>query len=64
MNSHSPPDTLKPCPFCGDRAYVFNPWSEVSCLTCSAAVGGIDKEDAINHWNRRYQPKPLTAPTS
>lgn len=64
---------LKPCPFCGSKpmfgsslGYIF-----VSCPEClagnSLAMDSFkgQKEDAIEHWNRRSEPcKPSETPMS
>lgn len=50
---------LKPCPFCGSKAWIdcdeLNNIT-IRCLFCSAIIGfeGADSEsDLINFWNRR-----------
>lgn len=54
---------LKPCPFCGGKAYIdryMQPHEEwrVRCLECSARFGryaGLDKKEATEAWNRRAE---------
>ena len=58
---------LKSCPFCGEKAEVFNDVTFkaetgeqivgkkffVWCTDCPALVSGDTKEEAIEAWNRR-----------
>jgi Lar family restriction alleviation protein len=52
--------TLKPCPFCGEREPVLwdvagSAW--VQCGSCSASTGiHNDREEALNLWNGRVKP--------
>ena len=54
-------DELKPCPFCGGKAYLdlyILPKYEyvIRCNVCSLEFGlylGRNKEEAIEAWNRR-----------
>ena len=53
-------DELKPCPFCGSKAEIYqhgddydSPWA-VECVACFATLWPRkNKEDAIKEWNRR-----------
>ena len=61
------PEELKPCPFCGGKAYigentVFNGMFYACCCDCSASAGDEfnSKEEAIAAWNTRTQKQPLT----
>lgn len=43
---------LKPCPFCGsEKLYIYVFSEGIRCDNCGAKI--IDKEDAIDRWNRR-----------
>ena len=52
---------LKPCPFCGGRAFIYHfmqPKEEwrIMCVDCTARFGryaGLDRKEAIEAWNRR-----------
>lgn len=49
---------LKPCPFCGGGARVFQGWSEldnyVGCCKCGARTQWEHTEQkAVENWNRR-----------
>lgn len=61
-------EKLKPCPFCGAEAMLeeiqphehimvnlppYHGGAFVECTKCTAIVSGINKEDAIETWNRR-----------
>ena len=54
---------LKPCPFCGGEAEVFDYWNEgkkknrwvVMCKNCKGGLGELDtKEEAFEKWNNRW----------
>ena len=54
---------LKPCPFCGGEADIFDYWNEwkkkyrwvVMCTNCKGGLGELDtKEEAIEKWNNRW----------
>lgn len=60
---------LKPCPFCGNRAYLFSVDEEGCCINedeadawavrcgkCSARMCEMIKEVVIDEWNRRVNP--------
>ena len=51
---------LKPCPFCGCRAGVYEDryggWV-VQCDVCGCGTLHGDKESVIRWWNRRYNEK-------
>ena len=59
-------EELKPCPFCGGEAGVFNVADygdhpihdkEVVCLVCEFSSGAFDTtEKAVEAWNRRTPP--------
>lgn len=57
-------ETLKPCPFCGDKAVLKEDlrWHgafRVECSSCDATVwatGENNPASAIAHWNRRATP--------
>ena len=52
---------LKPCPFCGNRAFDNIKYSTrkrkprhfVKCTKCNAYMEYCNKKTAINAWNRR-----------
>ena len=50
---------LKPCPFCGSKAWIDcdEPTNiNIRCLFCSAIISfenADDENDVINAWNRR-----------
>ncbi len=45
---------LKPCPFCGGEARIFNAFgSKISCKRCDAGVYDLFEEKAVAKWNRR-----------
>ncbi len=49
---------LKPCPFCGEKAYVIRSadgWMAVKCTICTACVKIITNSDEqiVKLWNRR-----------
>ena len=52
---------LKPCPFCGGRAFIdhfMQPKEEwrIQCMDCSARFGryaGLSKKEVTEAWNRR-----------
>lgn len=50
---------LKPCPFCGGEARLYNPLEStmhfVYCNNCSAQGRGNTKAEAIEAWNRRVE---------
>lgn len=55
-------DKLKPCPFCGGKAEIYEdtiikslPAYSVYCTKCYARTYGLydKKDDAIESWNRR-----------
>ena len=53
-------EKLKPCPFCGGEAEVYENEYEnitlfmVACKNCGISTAGYDyEEDAIKDWNRR-----------
>ena len=52
-------EALKPCPFCGGKASVFemaglNTGHCVQCESCGAGIAGFDTEDeAREAWNTR-----------
>ena len=63
---------LKPCPFCGEKAYMhcdINPINIdkeieecitmyfVMCSNCSALVSDPSRDGVIEEWNRRTEPK-------
>ena len=58
-----PPGKLKPCPFCGEKAAVYEDECYslvaptlyyVSCLVCDARTPShMDKAEAIKAWNKR-----------
>lgn len=57
---------LKPCPFCGGKAKIAMTTDagnyEVQCTKCPANVGRMwfwKKKEAIEAWNRRYEPQEL-----
>ena len=51
--------SLKPCPFCGSEEFVITEefgGRRVNCRLCFASARlGIDKEDAADAWNTRFQ---------
>ncbi len=59
---------LKPCPFCGGKAEMFSlkymaNEHFVRCSQCDSSTHGQKtKEEAMEIWNRRYEPpnEPLT----
>lgn len=49
---------LKPCPFCGGRAFVHNPEYGyfVMCDRCKTSSNNFkDRDKAVNQWNRRVK---------
>ena len=59
-----PETKLKPCPFCGGKAYIHDAicddgaylFTFVQCHTCKANIEGFSsKEKAIEAWNRRTE---------
>ncbi|MDE7185750.1 MAG: Lar family restriction alleviation protein [Lachnospiraceae bacterium] len=46
---------LKPCPFCGENAYLFivHRKSQVSCTYCHASTAVYKDMGAVREWNRR-----------
>lgn len=61
-------DKLKPCPFCGENAYLSNCyngtnyWWQITCTLCGASVSSQTtffpcdekgRDEAIKKWNRR-----------
>ena len=52
---------MKPCPFCGGRAFINKRCTtltlyQVLCKACGAKSGtGCDQFAAIDNWNRRYK---------
>ena len=52
-------DKLKPCPFCGGVAELYDEDGEElyfvgKCTQCEAqTIGSEDKKEAINQWNGR-----------
>ena len=57
------PTELKPCPFCGGKAFIdiyMRPKEEyrIRCLYCPTRFGryaGFNKKEAIEAWNRRTE---------
>lgn len=55
--------TIKPCPFCGNTARVWDMFSVcsnlasyVACDTCgSRSAAYTNRAEAIEHWNERYK---------
>ena len=58
-------EELKPCPFCGGKAYITpntgdpEEAHEVDCYDCGGYVWGDTKEAAIRNWNMRQIPDTL-----
>jgi Fe-S-cluster-containing dehydrogenase component len=47
---------MKPCPFCGGRAKVEEPFVIIHCMKCDVRVGWFDSpEKTVAAWNRRTQ---------
>lgn len=62
-------EELKPCPFCGGKAYIveveshthmigsamisYNGGAFVECSDCTCAISADTKAEAIEAWNRR-----------
>jgi Lar family restriction alleviation protein len=46
---------MMPCPFCGVKAYFIDQGVRqlVECGGCGVEMEGLDREDAIAHWNTR-----------
>src|SRR6202789_2967643 len=65
MNNEQPME-LKPCPFCGGKAYLrggecSQELYSIHCIECQCEMQDIDKSQAISLWNNRpttEQPKP------
>jgi Lar family restriction alleviation protein len=52
------PEPLKPCPFCGGKAYAYErnealEIGNVICSNCGVNMEGDDETDAVRLWNRR-----------
>ena len=54
------PNELKPCPFCGSKAYAYRPMHNTlgifcSNLKCGASITqyGCLEDDVAERWNRR-----------
>lgn len=60
-------DKLKPCPFCGGVAFIFEMAGfggeySVQCGPCGAAIGGFEnKLDAIEAWESRSRETSIRA---
>lgn len=65
-------NNLKPCPFCGGKAYYYldnngiriedmsiepNNLHYVMCSECPACIGSLQKSEAIRLWNNRISDK-------
>lgn len=53
-------DELKPCPFCNEKADIYNNFSLgllgcVGCNVCDVYMIEQTKALAIKKWNRRYE---------
>ena len=48
---------LKPCPFCGGKAELFNSYDGYHCVQCTvcycSTLNFRKEQTAINFWNRR-----------
>lgn len=51
------PEMIKPCPFCGGKAYPYKDdeqWIYIVCSKCSSETDGCDTlETAVSNWNQR-----------
>ena len=55
------PEELRPCPFCGARAVVVEPWHDEWTVRCSndklcpvvVFIAGRNRAKTIHMWNRR-----------
>ena len=51
-------EKLKPCPFCGGEARLFEEIPGgyiIQCQSCCGQIGIMPKKDAIEAWNARYE---------
>ena len=68
---------LKPCPFCGGKAYHYQERNGITvenmtlapgimhfvlCTECSALVSEASKKEAVELWNKRTVPEEIDIP--